>query len=61
MSMLSRVHMQMAHIMLAVAAGPNINQAVNVTLDLVVDLTAEVHGGSAWLFESVLIDPATAT
>lgn len=60
-SMLCRVHVQMAHVVFAITAGPNIDQALDIALNMIMDLAAEVHGGGARLFKSILVDSAAAT
>lgn len=58
---LHRVHVQMADVVFAFAAGTHVDQTVDVALDMCVDLSAEVHGSITRLLEHVLGDAATTT
>lgn len=58
---LHRVHVQMANVVFAFAARTHVDKAIDVALDVGVDLSAEVHGGLAWLLEHVFGDAATTT
>jgi hypothetical protein len=54
------MHVQMAYVVFAVAASPDIDHALNIALHMVVNFAAQIHGGVAWFLECVLVDPTSA-